>query len=90
MTRDIAIQAAADLYDSGTFLDDLRRRVAFRTESQEPESAPLLRTYLTDEIAPALAELGFGCRVVENPVPGAGPFLVAHREEDSALPTVLT
>ena len=64
MTRDTAIQAAADLYDSGVFLDDLRRRVAFRTESQEPESTPLLRAYLTDEIVPALTQLGFSCRVV--------------------------
>jgi acetylornithine deacetylase/succinyl-diaminopimelate desuccinylase-like protein len=90
VTRDSAIQAAADLYDSGTFLGDLRRRVAFRTESQEPESTPLLRAYLTDEITPALNELGFTCRVVENPVARAGPFLVAHREEDPARPTVLT
>ena len=52
--------------------------------------APVLRAYLIDEITPALTELGFVCRVVENAVPGAGPFLVAHREEGSVLPTVLT
>jgi acetylornithine deacetylase/succinyl-diaminopimelate desuccinylase-like protein len=90
VTRDTAIQAATHLYDSGVFLDDLRRRVAFHTESQEPESGPLLRAYLADEIAPALAELGFSSRIVENPVQGAGPFLVAHRREGDDLPTVLT
>ncbi|WP_213778284.1 M20/M25/M40 family metallo-hydrolase [Caballeronia sp. dw_276] len=90
MTRESAIQAAADLYDSGAFLEDLRRRVAFRTESQEPESGPLLSAYLVDEIAPLLAELGFTSRLVDNPAPGAGPFLVAHRKESDELPTVLT
>jgi acetylornithine deacetylase/succinyl-diaminopimelate desuccinylase-like protein len=90
VTRESAIQAAADLYDSGVFLEDLRRRVAFRTESQEPESGPLLSAYLKDEIAPALVELGFTCRMVDNPAPGAGPFLVAHRREGDDLPTVLT
>jgi hypothetical protein len=58
VTRESAIQAAADLYDSGVFLEDLRRRVAVRTESQEPESGPMLSAYLNDEIAPVLAELG--------------------------------
>ncbi|TCK36630.1 acetylornithine deacetylase/succinyl-diaminopimelate desuccinylase-like protein [Paraburkholderia sp. BL8N3] len=90
LTRDIAIQAAAGLYDSGAFLEDLSRRVGYRTESQEPESGPLLRAYLTDEIAQVLTELGFRHRLVENPAPGAGPFLVAHRHEGDALPTVLT
>jgi hypothetical protein len=75
LTRDIAIQAAAGLYDSGAFLEDLSRRVGYRTESQEPESGPLLRAYLTDEIAQVLTELGFRHRLVENPAPGAGPFL---------------
>lgn len=90
MTRESAIQAAADLYDSGVFLEDLRRRVAMRTESQEPESGPMLSAYLNDEIAPALAELGFTFRLVDNPVPGAGPFLIAHRQESDDVPTVLT
>jgi len=90
VTRESAIQAAADLYDSGVFLEDLRRRVAVRTESQEPESGPMLSAYLNDEIAPVLAELGFTFRLVDNPVPGAGPFLIAHRKESDDVPTVLT
>ena len=81
MTRESAIQAAAGLYDSGIFLEDLRRRVAMRTESQEPESGPLLTAYLNEEMAPALAELGFTSRLLDNPAKGAGPFLVAHRHE---------
>jgi acetylornithine deacetylase/succinyl-diaminopimelate desuccinylase-like protein len=90
VTRESAIQAAADLYDSGIFLEDLRRRVAMRTESQEPESGPLLSAYLNEEMAPALAELGFTSRVIGNPAKGGGPFLVAHRHEGDDLPTVLT
>lgn len=90
MTRDIAIQTAAAQYDSGSFLNDLRRRVAFRTESQEPESGGRLRGYLDEELVPLLAQWGFTYRVVENPVNGAGPFLIAHRHEDDALPTVLS
>jgi len=90
VTREIAIHHAAGLYDSGIFLRELRRRVGLRTESQEADSGPLLRAYLAEEITPALTELGFTCRMVDNPVPGAGPFLVAHRHEGDGLPTALT
>ncbi len=90
MTRDTAIRYAADQYDSGRFLEDLQRRVALRTESQETDSGARLRAYLDDEITPTLREWGFTCRIVENPAAGAGPFLIAHRHESDALPTVLT
>ncbi|MEX3821947.1 M20 family metallopeptidase, partial [Paraburkholderia sp. BR14262] len=90
MTRDTAIQTAVDQYDSGRFLNDLRRRVAFRTESQEPESGGRLRAYLDEELTPLLTQWGFTCRVVENPANGGGPFLIAHRHEDDALPTALS
>ena len=90
MTRDTAIQSAAEQYDSGQFLDDLQRRVALRTESQEADSGASLRAYLADEITPTLLQYGFTCRVVNNPAAGAGPFLIAHRHENDALPTVLT
>ncbi|QQC67156.1 M20 family metallopeptidase [Paraburkholderia ginsengisoli] len=90
MTRDSAIQLATDQYDSGRFLEDLQRRVAFRTESQEADSGARLHAYLSDEITPTLTQWGFTCRILDNPVAGAGPFLVAHRHEDDALPTVLS
>ncbi|MGV2288765.1 M20 family metallopeptidase [Trinickia sp. YCB016] len=89
MTREIAIQTAAAEYDSGRFLDDLRRRVAYRTESQEAESGARLRDYLERELTPLLTGWGFTCRIVDNPTAGAGPFLIAHRHEDDRLPTVL-
>lgn len=90
MSRDIAIDNVTHHFERGAFLETLRQRVAFRTESQEPDSGPTLRAYLSDEIVPALAELGFGSRLYDNPVAGAGPFLVAQRHESDDLPTVLT
>lgn len=38
---------------------------------------------------PLLAPLGFACESHPNPVAGGGPFFVAQRIEDPALPTVL-
>ena len=89
MTRNDALAAAARHFDSGDFVRDLARRVAFRTESQDPASGPALHGYLADELVPSLQALGFGCTVHDNPVPPYGPLLVAHRHESDALPTVL-
>ena len=86
---DPASALAVAHFDSGTFQRDLARRVAFRTESQEPARAPELRAYLESEIAPSLHALGFTTRIHANPVPGAPPLLTAGRVEDPALPTVL-
>ncbi|CAM2166665.1 M20 family metallopeptidase [Paraburkholderia sacchari] len=89
-SRQIAIDRALRIYDSGAFLADLQRRVGFRTESQNPAQADAVRAYLTDEVAPALAPLGFTSRIVENPAAARAPMLIAERIEDLALPTVLT
>jgi acetylornithine deacetylase/succinyl-diaminopimelate desuccinylase-like protein len=88
-TREAALAAAAAHFDSGAFVRDLARRVAIRTESQNPASAAELRRYLADEMLPTLAALGFGGHVHDNPVPPFGPLLIATRTEDPALPTVL-
>jgi len=88
-TRQDTLAAAQRWFDDGHLLAELTRRVAFRTESQLDGSLPELRRYLTDEIGPSLAALGFGFRIVENPVAGAGPFLLAERHEGDALPTIL-
>ncbi len=87
-TRDAVAHAEA-LFDSGEFFSSLARRVACRTESQNPARATELLAYLHDEIAPALATLGFTHAIHANPVSGAPPLLVAERQEDPALPTVL-
>ena len=90
MNRQQLIQNVQRYFDDGRFATDLRRRVAWRTESDTGKVPPELRAYLTDEMVPWLAPLGFECEVLDNPSPQGGPFLVARRVEDPALPTVLT
>ncbi|NRF66169.1 M20 family metallopeptidase [Aquincola sp. S2] len=89
MNPNPAAARAAEAFDSGRFAADLARRVAFRTESQNPQRADELRRYLSDEIAPTLGTLGFESQLHHNPVAGAPPLLIAERFEDAALPTVL-
>jgi acetylornithine deacetylase/succinyl-diaminopimelate desuccinylase-like protein len=88
-SRDEALALAAAHFDDGGFVRDLARRVALRTESQDPASGPALRAYLEDELVPHLAALGFASAIHDNPEPPYGPLLVASRHEDDALPTVL-
>jgi acetylornithine deacetylase/succinyl-diaminopimelate desuccinylase-like protein len=89
VTRARAVAYAADYFDSGAFLTDLSRRVAFRTESQRSGPRPELRAYLEQEMVPAASGLGAAARVLDNPETGAGPLLIAHRDEAPGLPTVL-
>jgi acetylornithine deacetylase/succinyl-diaminopimelate desuccinylase-like protein len=89
MSRAAAIAHAHAHYDDGSFLADLRRRVAIPSSSQEPERAAALQAYLADEMVPALAQLGFGCRVFDNPTGAGPPLLVAERMENPAFVTVL-
>ncbi len=72
-SRASALAAAAAHFDSGEFTRDLARRVAIRTESQDPASAPALMGYLADEIGPSLAQLGFELRLHANPEPREPP-----------------
>lgn len=90
MTRQAAIARAEKYFDGGAFRDDLARRVAFKTESQVPESRPHLTTYLEQEIAPAFKRMGYQTKLMPNPVANAGPYLIATRHEDDKLPTVLS
>ncbi len=89
MSRHGALAGARQHFDSGAFLRDLARRVAIRTESQDPASGPALQAYLADELVPSLATLGFQSTVHPNPVPPYGPLLIARRHEGDDLPTVL-
>ncbi|MDT7674634.1 MAG: hypothetical protein QOD82_2536, partial [Pseudonocardiales bacterium] len=82
MNRATAIEFATEYFDSGNFQGDLARRVAVPTESQAPSSGATAHRYLTTQIIPDLERLGFAARVVDNPVSGSHPFLVAHRHED--------
>jgi acetylornithine deacetylase/succinyl-diaminopimelate desuccinylase-like protein len=87
MSRAAAIARAHAYFDDGGFLADLTRRVAIPSSSQEPERAGVLRSYLDDEITPALKPLGFTCRVLDNP--SGPPVLVAERIENPDFVTVL-
>ncbi|WP_159993438.1 M20 family metallopeptidase [Roseomonas sp. 18066] len=89
MSRDDVVAAAAGLIDSGAFQALLERRVAYPTESQNPDRAPVLLAYLEEEMVPALAAMGFSSEILPNPSPDQAPFLIASRLEDPARPTVL-
>ena len=95
MNREQLIERACQDVDDGQLAATLARRVAWRTESDLGPDAPdsthaALQGYLQDEIQPALQALGFNTTIHPNPVAGGGPFLLARRVEDPALPTLLT
>ncbi|MEZ0163521.1 M20/M25/M40 family metallo-hydrolase [Kineococcus sp. LSe6-4] len=81
------LRQAADAYvTGGGFEAELARAVAHRTVGGDPAGRPHLHAYLTGQLAPALREDGFEVALHE---PGPAPFLLAHRREDPARPTVL-
>jgi acetylornithine deacetylase/succinyl-diaminopimelate desuccinylase-like protein len=88
MSRDAAIAHAQRYFDSGAFKADLARRVKIATESQNPQRASELETYIDSEMKPALESLGFSCRVLTH-AKARGPFLYGERIEDAARPTIL-
>src|SRR5215211_2956260 len=88
MSRADAVSRAEAYFDSGAFRDDLARRVAIPTESQNPERKSDLARYISSEIAPALEKLGFTCRTLEHKL-AKGPFLYAERIENSEFTTIL-
>ncbi len=90
MSRERAIEAIERYFDDGGFFAELSRRVAYRTESQEPDRRDDLYAYLDDEMTPSLEGLGFECRIVDNPLPRGGPFLIARRFEADGLSTVMS
>ena len=53
MSREAAIERALTYFDDGRYMDDVARRVAIPTESQDPERLPDLYRYLTEEMQPA-------------------------------------
>ena len=88
MTRTDAIARARQYLHSGEFLADLDRRVAYPTESQNPERRDALRAYLVDELQPAFSKLDFASRLIESPT-GKTPYLLAEYRESASVPTVL-
>jgi len=87
MSRADAIARAHAYFDEGRFLADLSRRVAIPSSSQEPGRDSVLGGYLSEEIAPTLARLGFACRILDNPL--GPPVLAAERIENASFLTAL-
>ncbi len=90
MGRDSAIAKIESYFDDNHFFENLSRRVAIRTESQDQKRKPDLQQYLDGEMSPFLQSMGFNCEIFDNPVAHGGPFLVADRFEGADLPTILT
>lgn len=90
MNREQLLHSVQRHFDDGGFAADLRRRVAWRTESDAGPGSSALRGYLEQEIAPALQALGFDCALLDNPAPEGAPLLLARRVEGADLPTVLS
>jgi len=87
MTRDAVIELARQCFDSGEFRRTLAQRLELPTESQNPERAEVLATYLDAHMRPAFEAMGFTCETLHHPK-APGPFLFAQRIEDPSLPTV--
>jgi len=90
MSRANALTQAASYFDSGALQSDLARLVSYRSESQNPAQADVLVSYLETAMRPRLEAMGFVCSLHDNPTGRGGPFLIALRIEDAALPTVLS
>jgi len=89
LSRNAAIAAIEKYFDNGGFIADLGRRVAIKTESQNPERQAELERYLEEEMSESLEKLGMTTRIFPNPRGSGGPFLVAELIEDPKRPTVL-
>src|SRR6201996_6607344 len=89
VTRIEAIDHISRHFHSGAFLDELGRRVAYPTESQNAGREEVLRAYLEAELQPSFAALGFTTRLIESP-DGKHPYLLAEYKEIASAPTVLT
>ena len=68
MSRQVAIDRAEAIFGDGTFFDLLTRWVCQPTESQNEACRDALRNYLTGAITPYLENIGFTCRLADNPV----------------------
>ncbi len=87
-TRENAIARITEYMTSGGYEAELGRMVAFETESQDMAQRPELMRYLIEDIAPKLAEMGFGHRIMANPLDPSVPFLFAERIESQAFETI--
>lgn len=90
MSRQLAIDLVTTSFDDGYFQQTMEQRIALHTESQRPESLPILYQYLKELIVPKLEGMGFTWKIIDNSIPGCSPFLLAERIEEEAAGTLLT
>lgn len=90
MNKDQALAQVRQVFSHGEFADGLARRVAYRSVSGPGVPDSELLPYYDEVLVPELQAMGFACRRLDNPVPGASPFLFAERMESPELVTVLT
>jgi len=90
MSREDAITGIEVYFDNGEFYNDLSRRIAIPSTSQDADKRPALYAYLDEEIGPCLKDMGYEVSRHENPDPAGGPLLIAERHEGNDLNTVLT
>jgi acetylornithine deacetylase/succinyl-diaminopimelate desuccinylase-like protein len=88
MSRENSIKSAERFFDSGDFFDLLARRVAIQTESQKERQTAAAQAYLAREMQPYLENMGFACRLLDNPEVPRLPMLAGIREEGDDLPTI--
>ncbi|NYS24329.1 M20 family metallopeptidase [Rhodobacteraceae bacterium 2376] len=90
MSRQDALDHAAQDIDTGPFLQDLATLIAVPTESQNPNRGDALRHYLEVTLRPMLEGMGYSVTLHDNPLGLPFPLLLAERHEADSLPTVLT
>jgi acetylornithine deacetylase/succinyl-diaminopimelate desuccinylase-like protein len=78
-----------DYFDSGEFFAELADLISYPTASGEVGAGVAVEAYLQERIGPILEDIGCLWRIVPNVDRESAPFLLGHRFEDSALPTVL-
>lgn len=88
-TREDAVAAALSFVDDGRFVDEMRPRIAVKSESPREDCRGDIDVYLNQHIRPLLEEMDFKCRVMENPCANRLPALFGHRIEDHTRPTIL-
>lgn len=87
-TREAAIKAVSNYFDTGGFQAELAERVAVRTSSRELEHQKELTRYLDDLMRARFEAIGFSVEIYSNEMLERAQFLVAKRIEDPALPTL--
>lgn len=84
MSREAAIANAEEAFRTGAFREVLERRVAIHTESRRPDRGDVLAAYLTEEMAPSLAAMGFATELLHEDASPA-PYLFAERDEGAPI-----